>query len=683
MAAPFDWKRTRAGEKHIGLGNLPKDDSISTFRNISQAVPGRDMRLPPALRPLHFDQFPSDPKDPTRRGPGMVAIQRKLVGSDGKSKGKHSVEAATQVPLLDPMVSIDRTAQQDAWHGNKAYRGEIQGTPRAPGRTLHAPISGTLPLSESQQYLMEDGKRDALPEDVHDYDVELDHNGNARVLDEEGQQADLVTYRPFFYDAQGNIVYRDDTAQMEPEEHKELATHPLFGRRTKTQSEHMGRPLPHQITGTGDFVMFPAGPVGEMAEPIPISQGTRFAGNTGVVTPHGMYFPKNIDWTNVQRAEGLAELGAVLIKALGDPGEMFHWDKFLGGEYPKNRKKIEGDPSSGSQDIWSFVDLNPRKVDDFLMEDGKQREVDIPLDLDYELPAYKDIRGDLPTMERKLKPEQFAHYGEPNKMPGKSIMDAPARACVYATRDNPSTACGNCYACDFNYRMNATQTSHWRNLYRMLEFPEQMGSAYQQTLTPQAMLSRESMDDDLVARLLAGGDARGAGAYAMADRILRRNPHVAGWMSTRQTPYLQQFGDSRGWEDGAIADNLNIQVSLPGKMLPEDIREGSTYMVDGNEIDLHALSQWKRADGKPAIGFTGYDKIPKDANTTICPATIPGNPHRCNEVPDPLTGQMKCRNCFRPAARTVYLDNKKPLETAPPSMRESFLEEWWKNNRVA
>jgi hypothetical protein len=217
----------------------------------------------------------------------------------------------------------------------------------------------------------------------------------------------------------------------------------------------------------------------------------------------------------------------------------------------------------------------------------------------------------------------------------------------------------------------------------MLEFPEQIGSAYQQTLTPQAMLSRESMDEDLVARLLAGGDARGAGAYAMADRILRRNPHVTGWMSTRQTPFLQQFGDSRGWEDGAIADNLNIQVSLPGKMLPEDIREGSTYMVDGNEIDLHALGQWKRADGKPAIGFTGYDKIPKDVNTTICPATIPGNPHKCNQVPDPLTGQMKCRNCFRPAARTVYLDNKKPLETAPPSMRESFLEEWWKNNRVA
>ncbi len=136
---------------------------------------------------------------------------------------------------------------------------------------------------------------DALPEEVHDYDVELDHNGNARVLDEEGQQADLVTYRPFFYDSEGNIVYRDDTAQMEPEDYKQLPIHPLFGRRTKTQTEHMGRPLPHQITGTGDFVMFPAGPVGEMADPIPISQGTRFAGNTGVVTPHGMYFPKGID----------------------------------------------------------------------------------------------------------------------------------------------------------------------------------------------------------------------------------------------------------------------------------------------------------------------------------------------------------------------------------------------------
>ena len=84
------------------------------------------------------------------------------------------------------MVSIDRVGQLSAWHGFPNFResGGLEG--KGPARTLHAPISGTLPVSESQQYLM----GDALPEDVHNYDVELDHNGNARVLDEEGQQAD-------------------------------------------------------------------------------------------------------------------------------------------------------------------------------------------------------------------------------------------------------------------------------------------------------------------------------------------------------------------------------------------------------------------------------------------------------------------------------------------------------------
>ena len=204
MPAPFDWKRTRAGEQRALAGDVPRGDKIRTFRNISQASPGRDKRLPPSLRPHYFDNFPSEKMNPAKRGPGMVAVQRDLVGSDGTSAGTNiTLDVASQVPIHDPMVSIDRTQQLDAMHGNKRWRaGEREKPARGPGRTLHAPISGSLPISESQQYLM----GDALPEDVHDYDVELDHNGNARVLDEEGQQADLVTYRPFFYDSQGNIV---------------------------------------------------------------------------------------------------------------------------------------------------------------------------------------------------------------------------------------------------------------------------------------------------------------------------------------------------------------------------------------------------------------------------------------------------------------------------------------------
>lgn len=621
MAAPFDWKRTRAGEKHIGLGNLPKDDSISTFRNISQAVPGRDMRLPPALRPFHFDQFPSDPKDPARRGPGMVAIQRKLVGSDGKSKGKHSVEAATQVPLLDPMVSIDRTAQQDAWHGNKAYRGEIQGTPRPPGRTLHAPISGTLPVSESQQYLM----GDALPEDVHDYDVELDHNGNARVLDEEGQQADLVTYRPFFYDSQGNIVYRDDTAVMEPEDHKQLDIHPLFGRRTKTQTEHMGRPLPHQITGTGDFVMFPAGPVGEMADPIPISQGTRFGGNTGVVTPHGMYFPKGIDWTNVQRAEGLAELGAVLIKAIGDPDEIGWWDKQLGGQ---------GLPQAGGRHIFNWVEANPNKIADF----NQEHNVNYPLEgIDQFFP---DLKTFATGGKRKLKPlaaeiltgtPQGTPFGENSKMPG-AHQNFPTQLCMTGSglRVCDGSTCENCYAHDHGRApLNQKQMANWRNSIA-LRTPEELDDMvrYGSAMANRIPATVLDYGTDLF-RFMEGGDFQG---HRVSDRakhlsllsdvmrtIQAKSPLKSrAWLPTREAEAVNWFLDRSGRDyDTAIPDNMPVTLSAPwvGQGLDNDRNE---------ELGLPKLTPaFLEAIEHPNVtpSFVGAEDAP---GMHICPTSMMG-----------------------------------------------------------
>jgi len=634
MAAPFDWKRTRAGEKHIGLGNTPKDDSISTFRNISQASPGRDLRLPPALRPLHFDQFPSDPKDPTRRGPGMVAVQRRLVGSDGKSKGKHSVEAATQVPLLDPMVSIDRTAQQDAWHGNKAYRGEIQGTPRAPGRTLHAPISGTLPISESQQYLM----GDALPEDVHDYDVELDNNGNARVLDEEGQQADLVTYRPFFYDSQGNIVYRDDTAVMEPEDHKQLDIHPLFGRRTKTQTEHMGRPLPHQITGTGDFVMFPAGPVGEMAEPIPISQGTRFAGNTGVVTPHGMYFPKNIDWTNVQRAEGLAELGAVLIKAISsDPDDwekMYDWDTNLGGGFPSAKESgTKRTGGGGFQEIADWVANNPDQMRAAIGGRGaKARKVDWPLK-GRQIAEWDDIMEDegVPEIDR-LDEALKTHYGygRAKAMPGLSILDTSPLACPYSTPEDPLSACGNCYACKNHFLFNNAQNNMWGRTRMLHNDPMRLASAYKESLSPMSAQYKMTRRSRPPVRGKVSGDLTPGELSMLADIMEQQPDHDKQdlWLASRQYPTIKNFLDARGWDDWN-PDNIRLRLSMPGKKTHNDLPGGDLI----SELLTH-----------PNVVPSSYDTVAP--GYVICPKTEKGNTPQCNSNIDPLTGQKGCRACW-------------------------------------
>ena len=621
MAAPFDWKQTGAGEKHALAGNVPKGDMLSTFRNISQASPGRDLRLPPSLRPAHFNEFPSDPKNPAQRGPGMVAIQRKLVGGDGKSKGKHSIEAATQVPLLDPMVSIDRTAQQDAWHGNKAFRGEIQGTPRSPGRTLHAPISGSLPLSESQQYLM----GDALPEDVHDYDVELDHNGNARVLDEEGQQADLVTYRPFFYDAQGNIEYRDDTASMPAEDHKQLETHPLFGQRTKTQSEHMGRPLPHQISGTGDFVMFPAGPVGEMADPIPIEQGTRFAGNTGVVTPHGMYFPKNIDWTKVQRAEGLAELGSVLIKAIGDPNEIGWWDKRYGGK----------NPGGNGREIYNWIEANKDKTDQF----DRDFNVNYPLEgLDDYFPNFREL-----AQGKNLKQQAELTIGSPfgsnSKMPG-GHQSFPTHMCGVgsALRETPGATCENCYAHNMGrYPLNNKQITNWRNsiALRTPENVEDMvryGSAMANRI-PATVLDHGTE----LFRLFEGGDLQGekpkdkAKHLSLLSDVMRtiqaKSPLKSrAWLPTREAQAVNMFLEQSGRDyDTAIPDNMPMSLSAPfvGQGPDNDRNE---------ELGLPKLtSAFMQAIEHPNVNpsFVGAEETP---GMHICPVSQMGGScmdHNC------------------------------------------------------
>lgn len=621
MAAPFDWKKIP--KKLVGSDSqvpkweqVPENDRIATFRNI-KAQSKNDSRLPPSLRPSFFDLFdPGASQNKAKRGPGMVSVQRKLAGhSDMKS-----TSLATQVPIHDPMVSIDRVGQLSAWHGFPNFResGGLEG--KGPARTLHAPISGTLPVSESQQYLM----GDALPEDVHNYDVELDHNGNARVLDEEGQQADLVTYRPFTYDTQGNIVYRDDTAQMEPEDYKQLSIHPLFGRRTKRQTEHMGRPLPHQITGTGDFVMFPAGPVGEMAEPIEIAQGTRFAGNTGVVTPHGMYFPKGIDWTNVQRAEGLAELGAVLIKAIGDPDEIGWWDKQLGGQ---------GLPKAGGRHIFDWVEANKNKIADF----NQNNNVNYPLEgIDQFFPDLRDMAGG----KQRLKPlaaeiltgtPRGRPFGENSKMPG-AHQNFPTQLCMTGSglRECKGATCENCYAHDHGRSpLNQKQMANWRNAIalRTPEDEEAM-TRYGSAMANRMPATVLDYGTDLF-RLFEGGDFQGhkvsdrAKHLSLLSDVMRtieaKSPLKSrAWLPTREAEAVNWFLDRSGRDyDTAIPDNLPVSLSAPwvGQGLDNDRNE---------ELGLPKLTPaFLQAIEHPNVtpSFVGAEDAP---GMHICPVSMMG-----------------------------------------------------------
>ncbi len=226
------------------------------------------------------------------------------------------------------------------------------------------------------------------------------------------------------------------------------------------------------------------------------------------------FFPDEIDPQGIIRrsiVNDLTELADTLNKALGDPDEMFWWDKRYGGSHPSGAESgTLASGGGGNMEILDWLRANDAKIQEYLTDDaGNPRTMDIPLDADYELPEWEDVSVNLDNF--RGKPEKFGHYGKPGKMAGPSMMDAPPRACVYATRDKPNTACGNCYACNHNYKFNATQNALWRNLDRMYENPEEVAAAYSLTATPRAMLDRTSRKDKPVARLWSAGDAQGPG----------------------------------------------------------------------------------------------------------------------------------------------------------------------------
>ena len=283
MPADFDYKRTPGGKKWLGeKGFEPLSDEVETFRNLMQGG---------ERRPNFQDKYPVAPGAKFADHIAMLNVKRKLrdaTGAGRENKPFTTIELGTQVPVQDPWLRIKRGAQQTAWHGNARWRaGEREKPARGPGRTEHASAVGGLPLSEAQKYLL----GDAIPQNVHNYDVELDHKGQAVVLDEEGQPAPLLTYRPFYYDDDGNIAYRDDVpAQGDDRD-----------------------PLDWQVSGTGDWQL--AMPD---HDPIPLPEGASFGNHLGVATSRGLFMPRGVNFRDVtiRRKAALQEVGDVLVKVL-------------------------------------------------------------------------------------------------------------------------------------------------------------------------------------------------------------------------------------------------------------------------------------------------------------------------------------------------------------------------------
>ena len=299
MPADFDYKRTPDGKKWLGeKGFEPLSDEVETFRNLMQGG---------ERRPNFQDKYPVAPGAKFADHIAMLNVKRKLrdaTGAGRPNKPFTTIELGTQVPVQDPWLRIKRGAQNTAWHGNVHWRaGEREKPARGPGRTEHASAVGRLPMSEAQQYLM----GDAIPQDVHNYDVELDHKGQAVVLDEEGQPAPLLTYRPYTYDDNGNIVYRDDVlSDVWPED------------------EEKRKLLDWQVSGTGNWNLLMPGydpitlPGPSFIERTGDATGPSFDNHLGVSTSRGLFLPRGVNFRDVsiRRKSALQEVGDVLVKVL-------------------------------------------------------------------------------------------------------------------------------------------------------------------------------------------------------------------------------------------------------------------------------------------------------------------------------------------------------------------------------
>ena len=267
VSRPFDYFRTPTGVKRAGEGF---DDAVSVFRNVTRTRPN-DPRLPPSLRARYFDMFENAPTVP-QRGVGINNVMRQLGGGSEFV----TIEAGTQIPVTSPMFTVDRAKQRSAWTGDK--------------RSQHANIFGTFPVSEAQSFLM----GDEIPQDVYDYEVNTDSQGNVRVVDETGVEVPKMVYWPFTRDQQGVTTQRadelppllqagwggalDESGRLPPES-------AIRGQRRLSQAERFGRPLPHPVSGSVDWMLVRPGQA-----PVAMPQRTTFPGQRVISTTQGAFF---------------------------------------------------------------------------------------------------------------------------------------------------------------------------------------------------------------------------------------------------------------------------------------------------------------------------------------------------------------------------------------------------------
>lgn len=352
------------------------------------------------------------------------------------------------------------------------------------------------------------------------------------------------------------------------------------------------------------------------------------------------FFPNGDPQLSARRSivNDLDELADTLMKALGEEGELFHWDRQL---YPDTARKFS--TNAGDYDrIFNYIrdDVGQDKIDDFYANN----RVDYPLE-GRKIAPWKDVMdSDSASAGRNEAWKTIGgQFGSPSKMPGPT-WSLPTHLCMRGgqLRKVPGSTCHRCYAHgQGNYGMNPTQTSLWRNAHQLLTPDEEGTGKFASAMANRLPVGVFDYGEPNF-RWFDSGDLQGPEHLSMISDIARdanKKMPIDMWLPTREHKAVYDFlnAPGRDW-DTALPENLAVKLSAP--------YTGQTMDDDQNkEMGFPSLaSKFREVLEHPQVGFSSTSA--SGDNMHICPASIGKKGDRCDDY--------GCRKCWDPSSNISY-----------------------------
>tara|TARA_B100001175_G_scaffold90732_1_gene76516 strand:+ start:10042 stop:11808 length:1767 start_codon:yes stop_codon:yes gene_type:complete len=312
---------------------------------------------------------------------------------------------------------------------------------------------------------------------------------------------------------------------------------------------------------------------------------------------------------------------SLLLKALGDPDDMFWWDRFFGGKYPGDGRQIF-DWLENNKDI-----MNRYKDD---------RKVRWDVDEQVKIPKFSDTMGRTsgkrPVSEANkiVSMNPSGGFGAPDKMPGASF-GLPVHLCHVGGRLGmvAGSTCGGsdgkmCYAKQGRYPLNPKQTQLWRNFHGLTDDdPLSYASAFAHRAPAESFYYGTNKFRHMDSGDLQEGEEEtdrdyGAQHFAMLNDIASATPQLEHWLPTRESAGVKSFLDRRGWD--AIPKNMNVMLSLPwiGQAVDNEINEAYGLPLLGEDFS----AGYEELLEHPRIKASSASSL--DPSVKSCPASMLG-----------------------------------------------------------